>query len=147
MSSNLKRKMQREKIQNHPKIPKIPIKGNNGLDVMSMTLPNTLILDIDINKGYLGVENATVGSTKPIFDDITSIEAARTIRAWCDTVKIKKVIMLQTPPKIDIPKDDMPHMHPNLMASKEPTKNFKILQIDEFIAKMDAELAKLPPTQ
>ena len=148
MSSNLKRKIQREKAPKQPKMPKMPMGGGAGLDVLGMTLPNTLVLDLDENLGYFGKKDETVGSTAPIFNEITSIEAAKRIRKWCDTVEIEKVIMLQTPPKVDTPEDDnMPNMPPTPMSGKEPTKGFKILQTNEFIAKMDAELAKLPPVQ
>ncbi len=128
MSNSIARKMERAKMEK-VKMPSAAQMATPSMNtnVLTMTLPRTLVVDVDNGNVYLGEDNRQVSSLQPILKNIHTKDDLKIVRDWStdNADQFDKVVMQMTPP----PKE-----------GEESKSSFKVQTHEEFLQAIDSAL-------
>lgn len=134
---SLQRKLKRQNAQK-VKVANKPI-ANMSPDVMSMTLPRTLVINVDTSNVYSGALGTPIKDLDPVIEGegLPDQQLADTLKEYilANEDKLDKVIMTMTEPESD--EDDAPDFPdmPNMPddGKKGKKMGFKVMTIKEVL--------------
>ncbi len=130
--SNAIRGMRRQTMRKHKLPSTLPFGNGASVDVMSMELPDALVVNVDTESVYFGEAGKRVADLTPAVVGINSIDTIEELLSLIDKRKdtLQKVVMTAT----ESAKDG---------EDTDAKPSFKVLTVDNFVDRLQKYIVKL----